>query len=96
MKTEAEFQPVVVNVADNSTTVWTGETLLRGVYVNTALSAHDLPIKNGSTTIFTIPASTVAGTVFPFFDTFMSTSIVVDPDDAATGSITVVFKPNKV
>lgn len=92
VSTGFEFSYSVVDVGDNSTTVCAGQAILRGIYVNTALSAHALPILDGSTTIFTVPASTIAGTWIPFGDVHFTTSIVVNPDDSATGSITVVYK----
>lgn len=86
----------VVDVADDSTTVHTGGGFIKGVYVNTTLSAHALPIKDDATTMFTIPASAAAGTWFEFGETDFSTSLVVDPDNAATGSITVVYGTSRL
>lgn len=83
----------VVNVADNSTTVYTGAAILHGVYVNTVLSNHALPIKDGSTTVVTLPAQAAAGALYQPFDILFSTSIVVDPDDSGTGNVTVAYRP---
>lgn len=83
----------VVDVSVNSTTVYTGPVKVVGVNINTALSAHALPIKDGTTTVFTIPASATAGSFYDLFDTFFQTSLVIDPDDAATGNITIVYAP---
>lgn len=92
LDTAFEFDYAVVDVAADSTTVYTGLGILRGVYVNTTLSAHDLPIKDGSTTVFTIPGAALSGTWIPFGDVQFTTSIVVDPDNSATGNITVIYK----
>lgn len=92
LDTAFEFDYSVVNVADNSTTVHDGLCLLRGIYVNTTLSANDLPILDGATTVFTIPGATLSGTWIPFGDVQFTTSLIVDPNDAATGSITVIYK----
>lgn len=81
----------VVNVADNSTTVVDGRCFLYGVYVNTALSAHALPINNDTTTLVTIPASAAAGAHYSFPGILFDTSLVVDPNDAATGNITLAY-----
>lgn len=83
----------VVDVGDNSTTVFDGPALLFGVYVNTVLSAHALPIKDGSTTVVSLAASAAVGTNPSFPGIRFETSIVVDPDDAATGSVTVAYLP---
>lgn len=88
-----EWLYAVVNVADNSTTVYDGPAILHGVYVNTALSAHALPIKDGSTTVVTLPASAGAGTLYHPFDIQFATSLIVDPDDSATGNVTVAYRP---
>lgn len=85
--------PAVVDVADNSTTVFTGRVFLYGIYVNTALSAHALPIVNGSTTLVTLPASAAAGSHYSYPGILFDTSLIVDPNDAATGSITIAYAP---
>ena len=86
-------KPTVVNVADNSTTVHTGRCYLYGIYVNTVLSAHTLPIVDGSTTLVTLPASAAAGSHYAFPGILFSTSLIVDPNDAATGNITIAYMP---
>lgn len=91
--TAFEFDSDVVNLTDNSTTVYNGRCLVRSIYVNSDTSAHAIAIKDGSTTVFTVPASTPAGVRFVFGDSHFKTSLVVDPDDAASGSITVTYKP---
>lgn len=87
-----EWLPAVVDLADDSTTVLNGPAVLGLVYVNTALSAHVCLIKDDTTSIFTLPASTAAGAFFDFEGTRFETSLVVDPDNSATGSITVLYK----
>lgn len=82
----------VVDVADNDTTVHTGKVYFYGLSVNTVLSAHVLPVKDGSTTIVSIPASAAAGSIYLFPGIQCDTSLIVDPDDAATGNITVYYK----
>lgn len=89
--TECDY--AVVNVADNSTTVYTGPCILYGVYVNTGLSAHVLPLLDGTTTVVSVAASAVAGTNHTFPGIRFNTSLIVDPNDAATGSVTVVYRP---
>lgn len=93
MMTHTEATYAVVNVADDSTTVYTGPCLLLGVYVNTALSAHVCPIKDGSTTVVSIAASAAAGTSILYPGIRFETSLVVDPDNSGTGSITVAYRP---
>jgi hypothetical protein len=89
---ETECEYAVVNVATDSTTVFTGACILYGVYVNTVLSAHVLPILDGATTVVSLPASAAAGSVYTFPGIRFATSLIVDPDNSATGSITVAFR----
>lgn len=83
--------PAVVSIGDDSTTVYTGRCFLYGIYVNTVLSAHALPIKNGSTTLVTLPASAAAGAHYNFPGILFDTSLIVDPDDTASGNITLAY-----
>lgn len=90
--TPAELTATPVDVAADSTTVSSSPAYLAGVYINTTLSAHAVPILDGATPIFTIPASAAAGTFYPVQGQFL-TSLVVDPDNAATGNITLMWRP---
>lgn len=87
-------KPVVVDVSVDATTVFTGRCYLYGVYVNTVLSAHTLPIKDDTTTLVTIPASAAAGSFYDFPGIQFATSLIVDPNDAATGNITLAYAPH--
>jgi len=78
----------------DSTTVSAAPAYLMGFYVNTALSAHALPILDGAATVLTLVASLAAGTMvtLPAAVRF-ETSLIVDPDNAATGSIVLFWRP---
>ena len=91
--TQTQNDYAVVPIADDTTTVYTGACMIYGVYINTILSAQVLPIKDGTTTVITIPASAAAGTHFPLPGIRFETSLIVDPDNAATGNITVAYRP---
>ena len=90
----SEWKHSVVDLADNSTTVSSVPALFKGYYVHTALSAHVCPIKDGtSTEVFSIAASKAAETLFELKEPVrFEDSIVVDPNDAATGQITVFYR----
>jgi hypothetical protein len=83
----------VVDVSVDSTTVVSaGPALLKGVIINTALSAHALPIKSGSDTLVTLPASAAAGAHYIYGEgVLFPSSLIVDPDNSATGNITVLW-----
>jgi hypothetical protein len=82
----------VVDVADNSTTVVDGPAVLYGIYVSTVLSAHACPIKDGTVTVLSLIASLAAGTLLTFGDGIrFDTSLIVDPNDAGTGGITLIY-----
>lgn len=89
--TVAEFYPTVVDLSTNSTTVTTRKAILRAAIVKTTMSAHACVIQDNATAMFTIPASTVAGTTFFFGDVTFASGIVVNPDDSGTGEITLVW-----
>lgn len=83
----------VVDVGVDSTTVYNGPALLFGVYVNTVLSAHTCPITDGATTVITLPASWAAGSMQTFPGIRFETTLIVNPNDAGTGNITVAYRP---
>lgn len=87
-----EWQPLAVDLATNSTTVSANPAILKAVYVNTTLSNHACVIKDDTTAVFTIPAGSFAGDKYNFEETRFDTSLVVDPDDSATGNITCIYK----
>jgi hypothetical protein len=61
--------------------------------VHTVLSAHACPIKDNTTTIASLAASSAVGTTLNFETGIpFATSLIVDPDDAATGTITVIYE----
>jgi len=91
----ANWTPAVVDLSTDITTVSTVAAIVRGYYVNTVLSAHACNINNGSTTVFIIPASTAAGTLVEFTaqdGVIFDTSLIIDPDNSATGSITILYQ----
>ena len=83
----------VVSVTDNTTTVYTGPCMLTGIYVNTTLSAHVCPVTDGATTVVSIAASAAAGTSIQYPGISFGTSLIVNPNDSGTGSITVAYRP---
>lgn len=90
----AECDYSAVNVADDSTTVYNGPCLYFGATVTTALSAHALPIKDGAVTIDSFAASAAVGASHIFLHGVRcNTSLVVDPDNAGSGNITVFYRP---
>ena len=84
---------LVVDIADDITTVYTGPCMLYGIYVNTVLSAHAVPIQDGTTAVITLISTLAAGTNLEFPGIRFETSLVVDPNNAGTGNITVIYRP---
>lgn len=93
METPAEWLTSTVNLETNSTTVYAGPCLLRGASVAVATSAQVCLIKDNTTIVTAVPASAPVGTWVEFGDGRIESSLVVDPDDSATGYITVIYKP---
>ena len=83
----------VVNISDNTTTIYTGKCIFYGWTVNTALSAHVNLITDGATTVFSTAASAPVGTTITFpMGVEFNTSLLINQDDSATGSITVFWR----
>lgn len=88
-----EWRYASVDLANDITTITAVPCLVKGAYVTTALSAQDCPIKDGTTTVYSIPASSAVG--YSLIDEDgcrFETSLIVDPDNAATGVITVFYR----
>jgi hypothetical protein len=88
-----EYTYQVVDTSTDSTTVYNGPCILKGVYVNTGLSAHTVVMKDNTAAVCTIPASAAAGAMYTLPGIVCATSLVCDPDNNSTGSITVVYRP---
>jgi hypothetical protein len=85
----------VVDLSADTTTVSSAPAILVGVYVNTVLSAHACPIESNGTALITLVASLAAGQSLQFGEgVIFPSSLVVNPDNVATGSITVFWKSN--
>ena len=82
----------VVDTSNNTVTVLATPGYILGVTINTTLSAHTVVIKDATAALLTIPASSTAGTNFDLFGVYCATSIVVDPDDSSTGSLTIFYR----
>lgn len=91
VETGFDFKKKVVDLSTDSTDVTDSVAILRLIYVNTA-NVSACAIKDGSDTVFTIPASTPAGSAIVFGDALFTSKIVCDPDDSDTGSFTFVYK----
>lgn len=87
-----ECQYTVVDVADNSTTVFTGPCILYGLTVTTVLSAQAVDVLDGAVNIAALDASAAVGTTTQYSGIRCDTSLIVDPDDAGTGRITVIWR----
>jgi hypothetical protein len=83
-----------VDLTANSTTVYTGECYVKAIHVSVGVSATLTLIKDDTTTVFGLASAAPAGTTLFLGDTGVkfATSLIVDPDDAATGTITVIWR----
>jgi hypothetical protein len=87
-----EWDKALIDTSNNTTTILNIPALVKGVYINTALSSHTVIVKDGSESTFTIPANAAAGNFYDWESVRFETSLWVDPDDASTGSFTVLYK----
>lgn len=91
---QMECDYLVVDVATDSTTVYTGLCIYYGSIVTTVLSAHALPIHDGSNVIDSFAASSAVGSAHLLtHGVRCATGITVDPDNAGSGRITVFYRP---
>ena len=91
----AEWKTGVVDLSTAITTVSTLPVIVKGVYVNTVLSADACNINNGTSTIFILKASLAAGSVIDFAGeegVLFDTNLIIDPDNSASGNITILYK----
>ena len=87
-----EWKYAVVDLSNNITTISTKPALVKGCYINTALSAHTCPIQDNTTAVYTLAASSPAESIYEWPPTRFETSLIVDPNDSATGNITITYK----
>jgi hypothetical protein len=87
----AKYQ--IVDLADNSTTVFSGPGVFWGFGVTVATSAHAFEVKDGAVIIHSVLASQPIGAEGEKgFGIRVETSLVIDPNDAATGTIVVYYR----
>lgn len=92
--TAPEWVHTSVALATNLTTIATSPVLYAGVVVTSVMSAHALLITDGSTVVDAVPATSAAGTnTFSQVPVMMS-ALYIDPNDAATGTVSVRWKYN--
>lgn len=94
---DTKFRATAADVSNNTITVTTDKSILRGFSVTTALSAHDVPVYDGSggTLVATIPGSAGVGTWIECGDVRCPNGIYLDPNDSATGIVNVIHKTMK-
>lgn len=88
-----EWKYASVDLATDSTTILSKSALVFGWEVTTVLSANACPIKDDTVTVITVPASSAVGAShFVEGGVRFETSLIVDPDNAATGTLTVYYR----
>lgn len=90
-----EWTYTIVDLSTDAANAVSGglPAVLGGIYVDVALSAHACPILNNATTAFSLVASLAAGSQITFCNGMIfSTSLVVNSNDAATGTIVVLWR----
>jgi len=88
----SEWDSTEVDLSDNITTILTVPALVLGVVINSVTSAHVISITDGGTQKDAIPKSATPGNIYNFGPTRYLTSLIVDPDDAATGKIAIKYR----
>lgn len=92
VSTECEYAIIDLST-DAATTLVSGPAILYGIYVDVVLSAHACPVLDGTTTVFSLIASLAAGSNLQFANGIkFNTSLIVNSNDAATGTIVVFYR----
>lgn len=83
----------LVDVSNNTYTIHTGSGKVLGFNVETALSAHNNIIADGTSPLAVTTVSLAKGTtvLYPNGGIKFNTSLIVDADDSATGKIIVYW-----
>lgn len=93
LSTKEDWNYTIVDLSVDSTTISAVPAILGNIWVNVVMSAHVCPILDGSTTVLSLPASSAVGATFTYAKgTRFTTSLIVDPDNAATGTIVVQWR----
>lgn len=87
-----EWNYANVDLSGGDNTAVSYPALVKSVYVNSDLSAHACPIKDGSNSVITLKASLSAGSNIDLFGIQYNEHVLVNPDASATGDITILFK----
>ncbi len=83
-----------VDLSADITTITNVPCLVAGWEVTTVMSAQPCLIADATTTMLTIPASSAAGAFRELRRPIRTTTnLIVDPDNAATGVVTLLFRP---
>ena len=93
VESAAKYYHSVVDLATNSTIVAAAGGTVRGVYLHDNL-AYDLLLTDNAVTVFKIPSGLGAGSFVDLGDVRFETDVTVDPNDAATGTVTVIYRPS--
>lgn len=83
-----------VDLANDATTITHVPCLIGGWDVTTVLSANACPIMDAAVTVLAIPASSAVGAFRELRRPIRTgTNLIVDPDNAATGVVTISYRP---
>ena len=89
-----EWEYGVADHAGDPVTILSAACLLRQIHI-TQSPSHDIVVKDGSTTVFIIPANAILGSKVDHGDVKFLTSLIIDFDGSSTtGTVTAVFKAN--
>jgi hypothetical protein len=91
-----EWNSTVIDLATDAAAAVSGgqPAILGAIYVDAVMSAHSCPVLDGAAVLFNLPASLAAGTwIDGCRGMRFETSLVVNSNDAATGTLVVLWRP---
>ena len=95
----SSWKPKIVDLSNGTVTLLTTQSLVKGIYVDSVMSAHSVEIANGSETLLIIPASLAAATVLDFAGeqgVVFDNNVIIKPNGSATGKITIMYQERVV
>lgn len=82
-----------IDLSNNaSTTVWPGPALLTGIWVEATIGAASITIDDNATSRLAVPVAIPIG-IHRIPGLIFETNLIVNPQDASTGQIRLLFRP---
>ena len=89
---EKEWKYANVDLSTDITTITAVPCLVKCAVVTSVTSAHVVLVKDATNQVFALPASSAAGYTIDVFGVRFESSLIVDPDNAGTGKVSIYYR----